>query len=104
MRRPKNQITGEEDLFVGIDLHKNRWHVTIRTDVKFFCPAVRGPGKHCAAFWPDMLAIIWWRPMKPESNLSGFIGPLVNLGVPCLVTPPSLVPPGIGRVRPASGG
>jgi hypothetical protein len=29
MRRPKNQITGGEDLFVGIDLHKNRWHVTI---------------------------------------------------------------------------
>jgi hypothetical protein len=31
MRRPKHQVTREEDLFVGIDLHKHRWHVTIRT-------------------------------------------------------------------------
>jgi len=31
MRRPKNQITGGEDLFVGIPLHKNRLHVTIPT-------------------------------------------------------------------------
>jgi hypothetical protein len=28
MRRPKHQMTNEEDLFVGIDLHKNRWHYT----------------------------------------------------------------------------
>ncbi len=27
MRRPKHQVTSEEDLFVGIDLHKQRWHV-----------------------------------------------------------------------------
>jgi hypothetical protein len=37
MRRPKHQMISEEDLFVGIDLHKNRWHETIRTvDLELF--------------------------------------------------------------------
>ncbi len=27
MRRSKDKVTSGEDLFVGIDLHKNRWHV-----------------------------------------------------------------------------
>jgi hypothetical protein len=31
MRRSKHQVTSGEDLFIGIDLHKIRWHVTIRT-------------------------------------------------------------------------
>jgi len=31
MNRRKSQMVGGEDLFVGIDLHKHRWHVTIRT-------------------------------------------------------------------------
>jgi hypothetical protein len=43
MSRPKNRITGGEDLFVGIDLHKNRWHVTIRTlDVELFSASIPG--------------------------------------------------------------
>jgi hypothetical protein len=29
MRRPKHQMTNEEGLFVGIDLHKQRWHITV---------------------------------------------------------------------------
>jgi hypothetical protein len=37
MRRPKHQVTSGEDLFIGIDLHKHRWDVTIRTfDVELF--------------------------------------------------------------------
>ena len=43
MRRPKHQVTSGEDLFVGIDLHKNRWHVTIRTfDVEVFSASIPG--------------------------------------------------------------
>ena len=43
MRRPKGQVKGGEDLFVGIDLHKNRWHVTIRTfDVELFSASIPG--------------------------------------------------------------
>ena len=43
MRRPKHQVTSGEDLFVGIDLHKHRWHVTIRTfDVELFSASIPG--------------------------------------------------------------
>ena len=43
MRRPKHQMTSGEDLFVGIDLHKNRWHVTIRTvDLELFSASIPG--------------------------------------------------------------
>ncbi len=43
MRRPKHQVMNEEDLFVGIDLHKNRWHVTIRTmDLELFSASIPG--------------------------------------------------------------
>ena len=42
MRHPKHQVTREEDLFVGIDLHKERWHVTIRTmDLELFSASIR---------------------------------------------------------------
>ena len=44
MRRPKHQVSSEEELFVGIDLlHKNRWHVTIRTvDLELFSASIPG--------------------------------------------------------------
>lgn len=31
MRRPEHQIAHGEELFIGIDLHKQRWHVTIES-------------------------------------------------------------------------
>jgi len=41
-RRRKRTVTGEE-LFVGVDLHKSKWHVTIRTcDVELFCGSIPG--------------------------------------------------------------
>jgi transposase len=43
MRWSKHQVTGEDDLFVGIDLHKTRWHVTIRTvDLELFSASIPG--------------------------------------------------------------
>jgi hypothetical protein len=43
MRRSQDQVTSEEDLFVGIDLHKDRWHVTIRTvDLELFSASIPG--------------------------------------------------------------
>ena len=43
MRHPKKQMTSGEDLFVRIDLHKHRWHVTIRTvDLELFSPSIPG--------------------------------------------------------------
>ena len=42
MKRINKQIQGEE-LFAGIDLHKLRWHVTIRTaDVEIFSNSIAG--------------------------------------------------------------
>ena len=37
LNRRRQKVTGE-DLFIGIDLHKARWNVTIRNaDVELFC-------------------------------------------------------------------
>ncbi|OGD23210.1 MAG: hypothetical protein A2Y69_07390 [Candidatus Aminicenantes bacterium RBG_13_59_9] len=73
MKRLKDQKVDKEDLFVGIDLHKNRWHVTIRTmDLELFSASIPGDWE-CTAFWPDMLAIVWRRSMKPDVLDSGFM-------------------------------
>jgi hypothetical protein len=43
MGRPKHPELTDEELFVGIDLHKHRWHVTIRTfDVELFSASIPG--------------------------------------------------------------
>jgi hypothetical protein len=43
MRRPKDKVSGGEDLFVGIALHKIRRHVTIRTmDLELFSASIPG--------------------------------------------------------------
>jgi transposase len=93
MRRRKHQVTREEDLFVGIDLHKHRWHVSIRTvDLELFSASIprtwealqrvlaRYAGYHSQAVY--------------EAGYFGFRlhDRLVAQGTSCLVTPPSLVP------------
>ncbi len=73
MRRPKHQVTSEADLFVGIDLHKNRWHVTIRTvDLELFSATIPGTWEslHRVLARP---AIPTKRSMKPDSLDSGFM-------------------------------
>jgi hypothetical protein len=43
MRRPKHPVTRDEELYVGIDLHKHRWHVTIKTfDAEVFSASIPG--------------------------------------------------------------
>ena len=43
MGRRKEEMVDKEELFVGIDLHKQRWHVTIRTfDVEVFSASIPG--------------------------------------------------------------
>jgi len=82
MRRPKHQVTSGEDLFVGIDLHKNRWHITIRTvDLELFSASIPGT-------WESLQRI-----------LARYAGPQLQAvhGIPCLVTPPSLVPKEYGN-------
>jgi hypothetical protein len=43
MRRPKLQAISGENLFVGIDIHKKRWHVTFRTlGLELFSASIPG--------------------------------------------------------------
>ena len=98
MRRPKHQVTGGEDLFVGIDLHKIRWHVTIRTfDVELFSASIPGTWEALqrvlARYAGHQMQAVY------EAGYFGFRlhDRLVDHGIPCLVTPPSLVPQEYGN-------
>jgi len=98
MRRPKHQMTGGEDLFVGIDLHKHRWHVSIRTvDVEVFNASIPGTWEALQR----VLARYAGHPLQAvyEAGYFGFRlhDRLVDHGIPCLVTPPSLVPQEYGN-------
>ena len=92
MRRSKEQVTGEEDLFVGIDLHKIRWHVTIRTlDLELFSASIPGTGEAhrvLARYAGHQMQAVY------EAGYFGFRlhDRLVAHGIPCLVTPPSSCP------------
>jgi transposase len=98
MRHPMHQVTGEEDLFVGIDLHKDRWHVTIRTmDLELFSASIPGT-------WESLQRILDRYPGHPLQAVyeAGYFGfrlhdRLVAHGIPCIVTPPSLVPQEYGN-------
>src|SRR5512147_1061579 len=98
MRRPKNQVTNEEDLFIGIDLHKQRWHLTIRTfDVEVFSASIPGT-------WEALQRVLARYHGNPRQAVyeAGYFGfrlhdRLVEHGIPCMVTPPSLVPKEYGN-------
>jgi len=86
-------MTSGEDLFVGIDLHKHRWHVSIRTvDVEVFNASIPGTWEALQR----VLARYAGHPLQAvyEAGYFGFRlhDRLEAHGIPCLVTPPSLVP------------
>ena len=103
MRHPKHQVTSEEDLFVGIDLHKDRWHVTIRTmDLELFSASIPGTWEALhrvlARYAGHRLAAVY------EAGYFGFRlhDRLVAHGIPCVVTssksgPPRIWQPGQNR-------
>ena len=98
MRRPKHQMTNGEDLFVGIDLHKQRWHVTIRTrDIELFSASIPGT-------WESLQRVLTRYSDHSMQAVyeAGYFGfrlhdRLVDHGIPCTVTPPSLVPQEYGN-------
>jgi transposase len=88
----KKTVAGE-DLFVGIDLHKRRWHVTIRTlDVEFFSGSIPGTWdalrRLLDRYKGNRIQAVY------EAGCFGFwlFDRMVDSGFDCLVTPPSLVP------------
>ena len=98
MRRPKHQMINGEDLFIGIDLHKQRWHVTIRTrDVELFSASIPGT-------WEALYRVLtrYHGHQLQAVYEAGYFGfrlhdRLVDHGIPCIVTPPSLVPQEYGN-------
>src|SRR5512135_2897064 len=98
MGKLKEKLVDKEDLFIGIDLHKQRWHVTIRTfDVEVFSASIPGTWEALQR----VLARYAGHPMQAvyEAGYFGFRlhDRLVAHGVPCIVTPPSLVPQEYGN-------
>ena len=80
MRRPKHQITGEEDLFVGIDLHKHRWHVTVRTvDLELFSASIPGTWEALQRVLTRYHGHQFQAVMKPDIFGSGFMTAWLNM-------------------------
>ena len=94
----KRKIKELLELFVGIDVHKTRWHVTIMTrDVELFSGSI--PGQ-----WETLRQILdRYKGHRIhavyEASYSGFwlFDRLVEYGVEAIVTPPSLVPKEYGN-------
>jgi transposase len=82
-----------ETVFVGIDLHKRTWHVTIRTfDIELFSGSIPGLWKNLEPLLKrysehKIIAVY-------EAGYFGFWlhDKLTEYGVQCVVTPPSLIP------------
>jgi transposase len=93
MNQRRKEVVKSEYLFVGIDLHKRTWHVTIRTDeVELFNGSV--PGR-----WEALRKLLHrYRAQRVHAVYeAGYFGfwlydHLTEYGVDCLVTPPSLIP------------
>jgi transposase len=98
MRRPREKIVSKEDLFVGIDLHKQRWHVTIRTlEVEIFSASIPGD-------WGSLQRLLdrYAGHRLQAVYEAGYFGfwlhdRLMGRGFECMVTPPSLVPQEYGN-------
>jgi transposase len=98
MKRYKKSQEKGKRIFVGIDLHRLQWHVTIRNeDVEFFSASI--PGK-----WESLRRVL----ERYEQNQiqavyeAGYFGfwlhdHLRECGIECVVTPPSLVPQEYGN-------
>ncbi|MFC1826437.1 transposase [Thermodesulfobacteriota bacterium] len=98
MKRAKKELQPGDKVFVGIDMHKLKWHVTVRTaNFELFSGSI--PGK-----W-EALQRILNRYQGHEINTvyeAGYFGfwlhdDLVEYGAECIVTPPSLMPQEYGN-------
>jgi transposase len=93
MKRYGELVEKCKRLFVGVDVHRLLWHVTIRTeDVVVFSGSIPGA-------WESLRKLLD-RYHGPEIQVvyeAGYFGyslhdRLVEYGVECIVTPPSLIP------------
>jgi len=92
------ELRAGDPVFVGIDLHKLKWHVTVRTvDLELFSGSI--PGK-----WEALKRIL--ERYKGHRIITvyeaGYFGfwlhdKIAEYGAECIVTPPSLVPQEYGN-------
>jgi transposase len=93
MKRVKKELQPGDKVFVGIDLHKLKWHVTVRTaEFELFCGSI--PGK-----WEALQRLLDRYKGHQIYTVyeAGYFGfwlhdNLVEYGAECVVTPPSLIP------------
>ena len=98
MRLKQRELVQGKDLFVGIDLHKRRWHITIRTaELEVFSASIAGQ-------WAILRKILdRYKQSKIravyEAGYFGFwlFDKLTEHGIDCIVTPPSLIPQEYGN-------
>lgn len=91
--KKRNHLKGDEPIYIGIDLHKKRWHITIRTaDVELFCGSI--PGN-----WESLKKLLQAHRTSRVFSVyeAGCLGfwlhdHLLEHGVDNIVTPPSLLP------------
>jgi transposase len=96
-RKPKEIIQGEE-LFIGIDLHKRTWQISIRTsDVEVFSASIPGNwealSKLLNRYKATRIHAVY------EAGYFGFwlFDKLAEQGIDCIVTPPTLIPQEYGN-------
>lgn len=93
MRKYTKTLPAGETIFVGLDLHNQRWHVTIRTsDVQLSSASLQGN-------WQSLRALLDRYRGQPIQVVyeAGYFGfwlhdLLSEYGAECIVTPPSLIP------------
>jgi transposase len=98
MARRRKELDPGEEIYVGVDLHKHKWHVTIRTkDVELFSGRIDGNWDslcgHLRRYKGHRIQVVY------EAGYFGFwlYDCLIEYGVDCIVTPPSLVPQQYGN-------
>lgn len=96
-RKPKKIVQGEE-LFIGIDLHKRTWHISIRTsEVEVFSASIPGNwealSKLLNRYKATRIHAVY------EAGYFGFwlFDKLTEQGIDCIVTPPTLIPQEYGN-------
>ena len=98
MRRVKKELQPGGKVFVGIDMHKLKWHVTVKTaDFELFSGSI--PGK-----WVALQRLLDRYKGHQINSVyeAGYFGfwlhdDLVEYGAECIVTPPSLIPQEYGN-------
>ena len=98
MKRKPKQINQGEELFIGIDLHKRTWHITIKTaDIEVFSGSI--PGR-----WEALTKLLdrYKGAQIHAVYEAGYFGfwlfdKLTAHGINCIVTPPTLIPQEYGN-------